>query len=246
MWNSIGRSGYGNTNLDDTYDGLTGISANGRQYRNEATLEQRDLSGWAYWNLRKQLTPENEIPESMHAKNDTVNLAHTLPNGKANLLAYADPIITKKPTKVPLKNRILPQASRVEKLHAEILELESAYKAGEFNLTDYSLYRDVAFKKLRRAEELLQRAIKPIEKSDETDEDEVISTYSGSFTNEDVSVYPSEESEVCGSKFFESVIDELSDTNSLKNILKKACKVVRTIRYYSQQAAAYYRTLKEV
>ena len=75
MWTSKGRSGYGDTNLDGTYDDvILGVSPNGRQYRNEATLEQRDLSGWAYWNIRKQSTPEQEVQRSLSTRESCLKL----------------------------------------------------------------------------------------------------------------------------------------------------------------------------
>lgn len=232
MWQSKGRSGYGDSTIGGDYDSWDGLSMNGRQYKNEATMETRDLSGADYWHLRKQNRPTEEIPVELHI----------LKNGKANINAYADPVVTKKSTKVPLKQRILPQATRVEKLRAEILELESAYKAGEFSPEDYTLLREVAFKKYNRAQELLKRAVKPVEKVDETDEDEVIHTHSSSFTNEDVCVYPFEESGLCGVGF----IDELSDGNMFKSFLKSACKLCRTAVRWHQKVRNYIRTLKEV
>jgi len=87
-------------------------------------------------------------------------------NGNANVALYAEETIEKKPTKIPLKSRILPQAVRVEKLTAEIIELEAAYKAGEFDQDEYSILRAVAFKKRDRAVELYKRAIKPAQTTD--------------------------------------------------------------------------------
>lgn len=228
MWTSKGRSGYGDSTIGGDYDSWDGLSMNGRQYKNEAILETRDLSGADYWHLRKQNRPTEEIPVELHM----------LSKGRANIAAYADPVPTKKATKVPLKNRILPQAARVEKLHAEILELESAYRSGEFSPEDYSLLREVAFKKYNRAQELLKRAVKPVEKV----EDEVIS-YANSFsTPSDNDGHGESYSSPIGVGF----IDELSSDNSLKSILKKACKVIRTVRYCSHKVSKYIQTLKEV
>lgn len=247
MWNHKGRSGYGDTNLDGTYDDvILGVSPNGRQYRNEATLETRNLSGAAYWNLRKQTTPEQEIPEALYARNETEAMSHTLANGQANLLKYADPVVVKKPTKVSLKQRILPQASRVDKLRSEAIELELAFKAGEFSPEEYTLLRDVQFKKLRRAEELLKKAITPVQKAEETDEyytqDGLEYTPSSCFSPQPNEGYASEESEEIGVEF----IDQLSNGNSLKGVLKFSCKALRKAVQFSHKAAAYYQTLKEV
>lgn len=165
---------------------------------------------------------------------------HFLANGRANVGKYGDNVA--KTTKVPLKQRILPQAARVEKLHAEILELESAYKSGEFSLAEYTLLREVAFKKYNRAQELLKRAVKPVEK----EEDEGISSYASSFPPSDNNGHGESYLSPVGGSFFAEVIDELSDTNSLKSFLKMSCKVVRKAVQFSQATRNYIKTLSEV
>lgn len=168
--------------------------------------------------------------------------------GNANVAAFSDEAIAarsgnnKKPTKVPLKNRILPQASRVEKLRSEAIELELAHKAGEFTDEEYTLLRDVQFKKLRRAEELLKKAITPVQKEEETDEDGLEYSSSSGFSPQPNDGYASEEYEEIGVV----LIDELSKENSLKGLLKFSCKALRKVVQFSHRAAAYYRTLKEV
>lgn len=160
MWAHKGRSGYGDTNLDGTYeDVINGVSPNGRQYRNEITGETRNLSGHRYWDLRKQNTPEQEIPEYLHAKNEQANMAHTLANGMANLAKYADPVLTKKTSKVSIKQKILPQASRVERLTQQMQDLVAEYKAGNMSIEEYSLLLSVVSAKRLRAEQLLAKAV---------------------------------------------------------------------------------------
>lgn len=224
MWTSKGRSGYGDSTIGGDYDSWDGISHNGRQYRNEATMETRDLSGADYWHLRKQNRPTEEIPLELHM----------LKNGKANINIYGCLDEAKKPTKVPLKNRILPQASRVDKLRSEAIELEQAFKAGEFTAEEYTLLREVAFKKLRRAEELLKKAITPAQKEEETDEDSVeICAYSQDMAQDD---------DGCKDEPFAW----LSDRNSLKKILQNTCKAVKGVVHFSHKAKSYWNELKEV
>lgn len=164
-------------------------------------------------------------------------------NGRARVEAFSDEAIAarngnKKATKVPLKQRILPQAARAEKLHSEILELEAAYKSGEFSPADYTLLREVAFKKYNRAQELLKRAVKPVEKVKIEEE-----TYANSFSNpSDNNGHGESFVEGCGVDF----IDELSETNSLKSFLKMSCKVVRKAVQLSQAARNYYNELKAI
>ena len=243
MWGSTGRSGYGDVNLDGTYDDVVlGVSPNGRQYRNEATLETRALSGHDYWHLRKQMTPEQEIPEAFYARNETESMSHTLANGQANLAKYADPVAVRKATKVPLKQRILPQTARVDKLRSEAIELEAAFKAGEFSAEEYTLLREVAFKKLRRAEELLKKAITPFQKEEETYEDSEEFAYETFSNSSDNNGHGESYSSPVGVSF----IDELSDQNSFKKILQKACTVCKTLVRWHNRTKAYVQTLKEV
>lgn len=231
MWISKGRSGYGDSTIGGDYDSWDGISPNGKQYKNEATMETRDLSGADYWHLRKQNRPTEAIPESLHMLN----------KNRANIDAYADPVVVRKTTKVPLKQRILPQATRLEKLRSEILELETAYRAGEFSLNDYSLLRDIAFAKLQRAEVLYKKAIstKPIKTQDETDEVEAETAYSSCdvhYTN----------TPTAPSHWLDDFIAELPEKNCFKNFLKIALHVTRKAVEFSQATKRYIKTLSEV
>lgn len=171
-------------------------------------------------------------------------------NGKPNVKAFSDEAIEarreKKKTSVPLKQRILPQSARVEKLRSEAIELEAAFKAGEFSADEYTLLREVAFKKLRRAEELLKKAITPVQKEEESYEDEAVSYTETFSTPSDNIGHGGSYSSPVGVSFFAEFVDELSSENMFKSFLKSACLVTRTLVRWSQQAAAYYRTLKEV
>lgn len=60
MYNSTGRSGIGEAFTGETYKGHTwqdigGVSPNGRQYMSEVTGQPNNLSGSAYWEMRKDL-----------------------------------------------------------------------------------------------------------------------------------------------------------------------------------------------
>lgn len=242
MWKGKGRSGIGDTTIIGEYDDWTGVSPNGRQYKNPATLLTSDLSGADYWNARKQITDTYDVPESMYAKNDTVEMGHTLANGKANLAKYTDPVVVRKSTKVPLKNRILPQSARVDKLRSEAIELEACFKAGEFTPEEYTLLRDVAFKKLRRAEELLKKAITPVQKEEETDEDSDLFHTSSGFSPQPNDGYASEEYVDCGVEF----IDSLSNGNMFKSFLKNTCIITRKVIHYKHKMSSYLNELKAV
>ncbi len=92
---------------------------------------------------------------------------------KANIGAYSDEALGKtKPKKssVPLKQRILPQAARVERLTAQMIELCAEYKAGLHTLEEYTLLLSVVSAKRARAEELLAKAVSvkaPFEQEEE-------------------------------------------------------------------------------
>lgn len=167
---------------------------------------------------------------------------HWNPDGSAAVQSYGDD--EPKAKKPSLKQRILPQASRVEKLRSEAIELEVAFKAGEFSAEEYTLLREVAFKKLRRAEELLKKAITPVQKEEESYEDEAVSYTETFSTTSDNNGHGGSYSSPVGGSFFAEVIDELSETNSLKSFLKMSCKVVRKAVQLSQAARNYYLTLK--
>lgn len=242
MWGSTGRSGYGDINLDGTYDDVTlGLSPNGRQYRNEATLETRDLSGWAYWNLRKQITPEQEIPESFYARNETEAMSHTLANGQANLAKYADPVAVRKAApKVSIKDKILPQAKRLTTLRTQMLDLEKAYRAGEMDIKEYSLLREVIVVKINRAEVLYRKAIS---KAPSYDEEDTAQTWEE--THKVSGVYVAKNGD---QREGESVswVEDLPDKNSLKKPLKIACMIVKTAVRWHQAARNYYNELKAI
>lgn len=247
MWQSKGRSGYGDSTLQGDYDDWQGLSRNGRQWKSEATHLTRSLSGHDYWHLRKQIRPTEEIPQDMYAVNDTVNLCHTLPNGKANLLAYADPApVRKSASKVSIEDKILPQKKRLNTLHSQMLELEQSYRNREVSVEKYSLLRDIIVAKIERQEVLLKRAVSVKPKSLETDEDSAQDgleyTPCSGFSPQPNDGYASEEYEEIGVVW----IDELSDSNSLKSFLKFACKVVRKVVQFSQATRNYIKTLSEV
>lgn len=243
MWKGKGRSGYGESSTLGDYDDWSCLSRNGKQWKNPITLQTRDLSGADYWHMRKQLTDSYDVPEELHAVNETVSLAHVLPSGKANLAAYGDPVVVRKPiSKVSIKDKILPQKRRVDSLTAQMIELESEYKAGKMSIQDYSLYRDIVSAKRDRATVLLDRAMKVKPIRSETDEDEVETYYTNDDNAQPTDGYASEEYEAVGVEF----IDQLSETNSLKSLLKFSCKAVRKAVHFKHKAARYLNELKEV
>lgn len=171
--------------------------------------------------------------------------------GNANVSAFSDEAIAarkgkSKPTGIPIADRILPQKRRLSTLHGQMLELENSYRSGEMDISEYSLLRDIIVAKIQRQEVLYKRAASVKPKSEETDEDyaqdSLEYTAASGFSPQGDDGYTSEESEEIGVVW----IDELSETNSLKNILKKACVMCRTLVRWHQASKRYIQTLKDV
>ena len=246
MWKGKGRSGYGESSTGGDYDDWSCLSRNGRQWKNPSTMLTRDLSGADYWHIRKQITDSYDVPLEVYAENDTVNLAHTLPNGKANLLAYADRPTPVK-SKVSIKDKIIPQLRRLNTLRSQMIELEREYKdkTKGMSIEDYSLLREVIVVKINRAEVLYQKAISV--KAPSYDEEDYSPGEDTAQTWEETykvsGVYASES---CGRREGESVpwVDELPDGNSLKKPLKIACMIVKTAVRWHQAIRNYYSELK--
>lgn len=175
----------------------------------------------------------------------SIEAVPTYINGRPNVRAFSDEAIEarreKKKTSVPLKSRILPQSTRVEKLRSEVLELEIAYCNGEFSLNEYSLLRDVAFAKLQRAEVLYKKAItaKPIKTEDEYEEVEEESTYKTCDLHYSNPPTPP-------SNWLGDFIAELPDVNCFKKFLKIALQMTRKAVEFSQATKRYIKTLSEV
>lgn len=232
MWGSTGRSGYGDSTIGGDYDSWDGISPNGRQYKNEITGETRDLSGADYWHLRKQNRPTEEIPAHLHMLN----------KDRANIEAYADkPTPVKKVSKVDLRDKILPQRKRVLTLTQQLIELENAYRAGEMDIKQYSLYRDILCVKRDRALELYEIAVnKGKARSNPPSNSEETSTQTDD-SREAVSAATPHPSIVTN-----TWIDGISDGNSFKFILQKALQASRKIVQWTQAARNYINELKAV
>lgn len=175
----------------------------------------------------------------------SIEAVPTYINGRPNINAFSDAAIEARredrKTSVPLVDRVLPQQRRVRVLTEQLYELEAERKNG-LDINTYSQLRDVLIVKRDRAELLLQKAlsVKPIRP--DSYEDEAVS-YTNSFST---ALDNNGHGESCSSPTGVSFIDSLSSSNSLKKPLKIACTATRTLVRWSQQAAAYYRTLKEV
>lgn len=165
-------------------------------------------------------------------------------HGKANVDWFSDEQIAlrsaaNKP-KSSIKDKILPQAKRLNTLRQQMVELEQEYKTTDMSISEYSVLRDVLFAKAQRAEVLYRKAI--AQKPAQLPEDEAEYTPSSHFSPQPNDGYASEEYVDCGVEF----IDQLSETNSLKNSLKKACVVCRKLVEFKHKVKAYCLTLKEV
>lgn len=159
-------------------------------------------------------------------------------NGRARVEAFSDDAIeTRKnarKTSVPLKSRILPQAARLEKLTAEIIELEEANRKGEFTPEEYTLLRSVAFKRRDRAQVLLNKAISVPNTPQNNDESEEFGV--------EYATQNGVTEDTCGVAW----IDELSSSNSFKSFLKNTCKAFKLAVHYKHKMSNYLQTLKDL
>lgn len=179
----------------------------------------------------------------------SVDLATFDKNGRARVEAFSDEAIDslkKRKTSIPITDLILPQKRRLVTLRGQMIELETIYRAGEMDISEYSLLRDIIVAKIQRQEVLYKRAASVKPKSAETDEDsaQVQAEYtpSSSFSPQPNDGYASEEYEEIGVVW----IDELSSNNSFKKPLKIACTLIKTALHWSHKARSYWNELKAV
>lgn len=226
MWTSTGRSGYGDSTIGGHYDSWDGLSMNGKQYRNEATMETRNLSGADYWHCRKQNRPTEAIPVHLHMLN----------KDRANIEAYADPVeALKRKTSIPLSDRILPQKKRLNTLRDQLIELETEYKTTQMSIEEYSTLRDILMVKINRAEVLYRKAVsvRPnnTQNNDESEEFGVEYATQNSVTED-----------TCGVAW----VDELSPKNTFKKMLQNTCKAFKLAVCYKHKTSSYLQTLKDL
>lgn len=187
----------------------------------------------ASWNDSDQYNYSGEQIGNRQRKSGRV---HFNPDGSACVASYGDD--EPKASKVSIKDKILPQAKRLTTLREQMLELEQSYRNDEMSISEYSLLRDVIVSKIQRQEVLLKKAtsVRPIrEENEEVGEETAYNSCDVGYTHTDVAT-------PCGVSW----IDELSSENSLKNILKKACVITRTLVRYTQATKRYIKTLQEV
>lgn len=98
--------------------------------------------------------------------------------GRARVGAFSDEAIEarkpKKKSSLTIQQKILPQASRVERLTEQMRELVSEYKAGNIDIDEYSMLLSVISAKRERSLQLLAKA-KSVRAPFEIEGEEVIS-----------------------------------------------------------------------
>lgn len=103
---------------------------------------------------------------------------HMNPNGTAAIHNYSDEALAKdKPKKkssLTIQQKILPQASRVERLTEQMKELVQEYQKGNIDIEEYSMLLSVIAAKRDRALFLLNKA-KSVRAPFEIEEEEAIS-----------------------------------------------------------------------
>ena len=165
-------------------------------------------------------------------------------HGKANVDWFSDEAIAERTAKkaptISIKDKILPQFKRLNVLQSQMIELEQSYKAGEMDISEYSLLRDCLVAKKERAEVLYRKAISAKPKS---------------FVEDDIDLYidlPQDEvvydvNSSTTSTIHTSIwVDDLPASNSLKLPLQKTLQVVQTLVKWHQATKRYYKSLQEV
>lgn len=94
-------------------------------------------------------------------------------DGSANTELYADEPKEKKPS-IHIRDRILPQARRVERLTEQMRELVLEYQKGNIDIDEYSMLLSVISSKRAKAEILLAKA-KSVRAPFEIEDEEAIS-----------------------------------------------------------------------
>jgi len=148
MWNSKGRSGYGDQAIIGSYEDWEGLSMNGRQVKNELTKETRNLSGADYWHTRKAIKPTEVTPD-------------VWVNGRANVNGFKDdvPKVTSKAKQKHIRDRICPQNVTLNNLDLQEKLLDEAYLSEEVDDNEYlELSRALEAKRVR-AHKSLMRAL---------------------------------------------------------------------------------------
>lgn len=163
--------------------------------------------------------------------------SHFLKNGQANTEKYGDntEASTKRKTSIPLTDRILPQAKRVNLLTEQMRELEVEYKSGNMSITDYTLYRDILSVKRSRAEVLLKKAISVRPNTSENNDE-----------SEELGVEYATQSDVTEDTCGVAWVDELSSKNTFKKMLQNTCKAFKLAVHYKHKTSSYLQTLKDL
>ena len=123
MWQSKGRSGIGDTNIQGTWEDWDGLSPNGRQYKNAITQETRDLSGADYWHARKA-NNESQLPSVWI-------------NGRANVAAFKDDSTEDKHCIDRHTPVVLPGQETLDSLDNLEISLYRDYRNGRISKHDY-------------------------------------------------------------------------------------------------------------
>lgn len=160
--------------------------------------------------------------------------------GNANVAAFSDEAITargnidgvkKRKTSIPLRQRILPQESRLNTLDAQIEELNQEYNSNRMSHEEYTQLKTILQRKRDRAWELYVKAGGVAQNNDESEEFGVEYTTQKSVTEVG-----------CGVAW----VDELSAKNTFKKMLQNTCKAFKLAVHYKHKTSSYLQTLKDL
>jgi len=148
MWKGKGRSGIGDQTIIGEYDDWSGLSMNGRQWKNPLTLETRGLSGADYWHMRKAIEPKTweDIPTYINGKPCVGNFSDE--GIKQWLSSDDEKQANGKPASVYIHPLcILPGQEEIERLDQQQLAIFERLKLGELSKAIYdSIISDLRVK----------------------------------------------------------------------------------------------------
>lgn len=124
------RSGTGGQYSGNTWEDWSGLSPNGRQYRNAITNETRNLSGAEYWSARKA--------DNARMLNEALP-SHFNKNGSANILAYKgdDKPKSSQKKEQPLEYKVFPQQRTYDNLEKLEKELEERLESEQIGIEEF-------------------------------------------------------------------------------------------------------------
>ena len=152
-WQSKGRSGIGDTNIQGTWEDWDGLSPNGRQYKNTITQETRNLSGADYWHARKANSEAQQPPVWLNGRANVSAFTDDKPDKQAkpkpwgSVISWQDPLDA---IQKPKGYKVRPGELYLERLDFLELSLYKQYKNGRIKEREWQAERQAISSRRQR------------------------------------------------------------------------------------------------